>query len=97
MKLCWDDLLDDYEHRIDGIASALANDASMPIRSFIAPEGEVDEPTAEQVERFQKLQARAALAAEGLIEKLESNRNEVEHGRRATVAHKAYMVADRLA
>ena len=55
----WDDLLDDYERRIEAISLALATDSQVPTHAFIPPRSSIADPTPQQLQRFQALQAKA--------------------------------------
>jgi len=95
-NMSWDDLLDDYEDRIDAIWSALEDGGELNTPMFVYPAGVVGTPTAKQQQRFADLQTDAADAEVELGNRLEVNRSEHSSLQLRSKARRTYVGAQRL-
>ena len=94
--LDWDDLLDDYEDRIDAIWSVLEDDGELLTEPFIAPVGSAKTPDQAQLDRFHRLSLDAAEAASELTKRLQTNRGESSNLQLGSKARRAYVGTKRL-
>ncbi|NOX30051.1 MAG: hypothetical protein GXP35_08400 [Actinobacteria bacterium] len=94
--LDWDDLLDDFEDRVDEIWFVLDHGGQLETQIFSRPEGTPAAPTTAQQDRLSKLQADAVDAAAELNKRLETNRSESSTLQRGSKARRTYVGTKRL-
>lgn len=94
--LDWDDLLDDFEDRIDAIREMAAGEELLEtIEPFTPPPGEAGPPDAEQLERLAELHAAAIDATAALLARREELRRELDGLRRGADGRRHYVAAGR--
>lgn len=92
----WDDLLDDFEDRIDAIREMAAGDELLEtIEPFSPPSGEAEPPNSEQLERLHGLHEAAIDATHALLARRDELRRELDELRRGADGRRHYVAAGR--
>lgn len=98
VTLEWDDLLDDYEDRIDSIWAMSESDGAegdLEIEPFAAPEGTATRPEQHHIERFRSLERDAAAAAAALTERRNDATADFAAMQRSLAGRRHYVTSDR--
>ncbi len=94
--LDWDDLLDDFEDRIEAIREMAAGDELLEtIEPFTPPDGAAGTPDPDQIERFRELHAAAVEATHALLARRDELRREFEGLQRGADGRRHYVAAGR--